>query len=77
MMAKDPDAAPRHAIIGTSSNMIPNRISWYFNLQGPSVYVDTACSSGLVALDMACQSMQCGDASAVGLPFPSLHCNET
>lgn len=33
--------------------LIPNRISYYFGLVGPSVGIDTACASGLVALDAA------------------------
>ncbi|KAH8897429.1 hypothetical protein GQ53DRAFT_791898 [Thozetella sp. PMI_491] len=64
ILAKDPDSAPRYTGIGTACSIVANRISWYFNLRGPSVHVDTACSSGLVALDMACQSMRCGDSSA-------------
>ncbi|KAF2868359.1 hypothetical protein BDV95DRAFT_500684 [Massariosphaeria phaeospora] len=64
MLAKDPDTAPQHTGIGTASSIVPNRISWQFNLRGPSVHVDTACSSGLVALDLACQSMRSGDATA-------------
>ncbi|KAH7131783.1 hypothetical protein B0J11DRAFT_427173 [Dendryphion nanum] len=64
MQAKDPDMAPLHSGIGTSVSNMPNRISWFFDLRGPSVHVDTACSSGLVALDMACQSMRCGDATS-------------
>ena len=72
MQARDPDAAPRHGGIGTASTALANRISWFFDLRGPSVHVDTACSSGLVALDMACQSMRSGDATAVR-PSPACH----
>ncbi|KAI1387273.1 uncharacterized protein F4822DRAFT_430025 [Hypoxylon trugodes] len=61
--AKDPDSAPRAIATGTASTMLPNRVSWYFNLQGPSIHVDTACSSSLTALDMACQSLRSEDAS--------------
>ncbi|KAI8633019.1 hypothetical protein F5Y19DRAFT_490219 [Xylariaceae sp. FL1651] len=64
MVSKDPDAAPRQTVTGTATSILANRISWYFNLRGPSVHVDTACSSGLVALDMACQAMRSGDATA-------------
>ncbi|KAH7413553.1 hypothetical protein DE146DRAFT_626698 [Phaeosphaeria sp. MPI-PUGE-AT-0046c] len=64
MQARDPDAAPRHGGIGTASTALANRVSWFFDLHGPSVHIDTACSSGLVALDMACQSIRSGDATA-------------
>jgi acyl transferase domain-containing protein len=34
-----------------------NRISYFFNLVGPSLAVDSACSSSLVAVDLACRSI--------------------
>jgi acyl transferase domain-containing protein len=67
IMAKDPDAAPLQAAMGTTPSILPNRISWYFNLRGPSIHIDTACSGGLVAMDLACQSIKTGNATAVCL----------
>ncbi|KAK7713252.1 Type I Iterative PKS [Diaporthe eres] len=63
MLAKDPDRYPRTTIMGTAPSILANRLSWYFDLAGPSMHVDTACSSSLVALDLACQSLRNGDAS--------------
>ncbi|WNO11559.1 SDR family NAD(P)-dependent oxidoreductase [Teredinibacter sp. KSP-S5-2] len=40
---------------------IANRISYFFDFQGPSIPVDTACSSALVAIDLAIQSIRNGD----------------
>ena len=65
MMAKDPDAAPLQAAMGTTPSILPNRISWYFNLRGPSMHIDTACSGSMVAMDLACQSIKTGNATAV------------
>ncbi|KAF3092990.1 hypothetical protein TWF103_011134 [Orbilia oligospora] len=59
--SKDPEAAPKYTITGTELSMIPNRLSWFFNLKGPSLAVDTACSSSLVALDLACQLLRSGE----------------
>ncbi|KAI0532709.1 hypothetical protein GGR58DRAFT_489208 [Xylaria digitata] len=63
IVSKDPETASRMAITGTFSSILPNRVSWFFDLLGPSVHIDTACSSSLVAVDLACQSLASGDAS--------------
>jgi acyl transferase domain-containing protein len=42
---------------GAALSIAANRISFCFNLRGPSVAVDTACSSALVAVHLACQSL--------------------
>ncbi|MCP3924585.1 MAG: SDR family NAD(P)-dependent oxidoreductase [Desulfobacterales bacterium] len=46
------------SVTGLVSSMIPNRISHTLNLQGPSEYCDTACSSTFVALHRAIQSIK-------------------
>ncbi|KAK1561717.1 putative polyketide synthase [Colletotrichum navitas] len=42
---------------GISRAMLANRVSWFFDLHGPSITLDTACSSSLYALHLACQSL--------------------
>ena len=61
---KDPETLPKYNSTGTGQSILSNRISFCFNLQGPSLTIDTACSSGLVALHMACQSLRTGESSA-------------
>ncbi|XP_055018199.1 uncharacterized protein pks1 isoform X2 [Boleophthalmus pectinirostris] len=46
---------------GTAMSIAANRISFTFNLTGPSFAIDSACSSSLVALHLACQSLKQGD----------------
>ncbi|KAH7208281.1 polyketide synthase [Fusarium oxysporum] len=41
----------------------PDNLDWYFGLRGPSIHVNTACSSSLSAVDMACKALKSGDAS--------------
>ncbi|WP_276750643.1 type I polyketide synthase [Chlorogloeopsis fritschii] len=47
--------------LGNSLSIVANRISYQFNLKGPSLVVDTACSSSLVALNIAVRSILQGE----------------
>ncbi|KAK6353814.1 hypothetical protein TWF730_008238 [Orbilia blumenaviensis] len=58
---KDSEASPKYAATGDEFTILANRLSWFFNLNGPSMSVETACSSSLVALDLACQLLRNGD----------------
>ncbi|KAK6345704.1 hypothetical protein TWF718_007613 [Orbilia javanica] len=59
--SKDSEAAPKYAATGDEFTILANRLSWFYNLNGPSMSVETACSSSLVALDLACQLLRSGD----------------
>lgn len=65
------------AIPGIPSS-IANQVSYFYNFHGPSMTVDTMCSSSLTALHLACESIQNGDcklAIAGGVNL-SLHPNK-
>lgn len=58
-LASDPES---RALLSLSSySGIANRTSFFFDLQGPSVAVDSMCSSSLQAVHQACQSLHSGE----------------
>ncbi|WP_378737677.1 SDR family NAD(P)-dependent oxidoreductase [Nocardia brasiliensis] len=46
---------------GVAQSIAANRISHFFDFRGPSMAIDTACSSALVALHQACQALRTGE----------------
>ncbi|KAF2465949.1 BcPKS1, polyketide synthase [Lindgomyces ingoldianus] len=61
LLVRDSDDFPQYAATGVAVNMLANRISWFFNFTGPSINLDSACSSSLMALDIACQGLRQGE----------------
>ncbi|PYT19898.1 MAG: polyketide synthase, partial [Acidobacteria bacterium] len=49
--------SPLQVLIGNDKDFVPTRVSYKLNLKGPSVNVQTACSTSLVAVHLACQSL--------------------
>ena len=56
MNQNNPDS--QYILTGNGHAVLPNRISYHFNLKGPSLPVDTGCSSSLVALEIACDAIK-------------------
>jgi amino acid adenylation domain-containing protein/thioester reductase-like protein len=48
-------------LIGSHHDHLPMRVSYKLDLKGPSVNVQTTCSTSLVAVHLACRSLQAGD----------------
>ncbi|RDV15371.1 SDR family NAD(P)-dependent oxidoreductase [Pontibacter diazotrophicus] len=59
----NPEAISSHSGTGNALSVAANRISYFFNLRGPSIAIDTACSSSLAAVHLACQSLRSGACS--------------
>ena len=60
---RDIEALPLYQATGTGKAMLSNRVSYYYDLRGPSISIDTACSSSLTALHLACQSLKTGEST--------------
>ncbi len=67
-MFADYAIADPHFATGNALAILANRVSYIFDLHGPSVTIDTACSSSLVALHQACEALRSGrvDTAIVG-----------
>jgi acyl transferase domain-containing protein/acyl-CoA synthetase (AMP-forming)/AMP-acid ligase II/acyl carrier protein len=50
-----------YSTIGNAHSIAANRLSYFFDLKGPSLAIDTACSSSLVAVHQACASLKAGE----------------
>jgi len=61
---QDNGSADRYIMTGGALSIAANRLGHVFDLRGPAMTLDTACSSGLVALDAACEALRAGHATA-------------
>ncbi|MFC1603219.1 SDR family NAD(P)-dependent oxidoreductase [Pseudomonadota bacterium] len=59
--ALQPGELTPDAVAGTGINEIASRLSHFLDLTGPSMAVNTACSSSIVALDTACANLRSGN----------------
>lgn len=72
------DHTSPHTMPGATLSITANRLSYAFDLRGPSMAVDTACSSALVALDRACRTLHegtsrvalAGGVNVLSTPYP-------
>lgn len=50
-----------NAVSGNTASLLPSRLSYLLDLKGPSMVIDTSCSSSMTALAQACQSVRSGN----------------
>ncbi|KAI8633246.1 putative polyketide synthase [Xylariaceae sp. FL1651] len=64
MLGEDLPASSTWTCPGGAPCMFANRLSYFFDLTGPSVALDAACASSTYAIHMACQSLRANECSA-------------
>ncbi len=57
------EASDAYACTGSTFSIAANRLSYFFDLRGPSLAIDSACSSSLVAIHLACRSLLDGEST--------------
>ncbi|KAI2712011.1 hypothetical protein CBS147332_5647 [Penicillium roqueforti] len=61
MQARDPESLHRYSATGSGTAILSNRLSYIFDLRGPSFTVDTACSSSIYCLHNAVNAIKAGE----------------
>ncbi|KAM7189008.1 hypothetical protein V8F20_010311 [Naviculisporaceae sp. PSN 640] len=60
-LTRDVDTFPQYFGTATARSILSNRVSYTFDWHGPSMTIDTACSSSMVALHLAVTSLRMGE----------------
>ncbi|EJM67522.1 type I polyketide synthase [Pseudomonas sp. GM55] len=72
-LAHDMSTIDAATATGNTFSIAANRLSFFYDLQGPSMAIDTACSSSLIAFHQACQAISNGDIEQAITGGVSLH----
>lgn len=75
MQNRDAEDRPANCAIGVGRSIMANRLSYFLNVKGPSITIDTACSGSLVGLDLACRSVQSGEVDTAIVAASNLYLN--
>ncbi len=72
-LAEDMSSIDSAVATGNTASIAANRLSYFYDLNGPSMALDTACSSSLVAFHQACQAIRSGEVTHALAGGISLH----
>ncbi|SKB12431.1 hypothetical protein PL11201_360002 [Planktothrix sp. PCC 11201] len=57
----EPNSYAKQGFTGSSEALVASRLSYFLNLQGPAMVINSGCSSSLVAIHLACESIRRGE----------------
>ncbi|KAK3324348.1 hypothetical protein B0T19DRAFT_464372 [Cercophora scortea] len=77
LQAQDHQDNNLYKVTGAGDFVLSNRISYEYDLKGPSMTIRTACSASLYGLHLACQALQNGDISSALVGGTNLNINPT
>jgi acyl transferase domain-containing protein len=60
VQAQDLLSVPKYAVTGIAASNASSRVSYFFDWHGPSMTIDTACSSSMVCVNEAVQALRSG-----------------
>ncbi|KAL4894897.1 hypothetical protein BDV59DRAFT_212153 [Aspergillus ambiguus] len=72
LQAKDTQLHDRYRVMSSGDFALSNRVSFEYDLQGPSITIRTGCSSSMVGLHEACQALYSGECSSAIVAGTSL-----
>lgn len=72
-LAEDLSVMDSTVATGNTASIAANRLSYFYDLRGPSMAIDTACSSATVAFHQACQAIRSGEITHALTGGVSLH----
>ncbi|KAF6241032.1 hypothetical protein HO173_000826 [Letharia columbiana] len=72
MSARETQHSGGYILTGHGDLMISNRVSYEYDLRGPSMVIKTGCSASLVALHEACRALHSGDCNGAIVAGTSL-----
>ncbi|KAI4726166.1 hypothetical protein E4T49_06112 [Aureobasidium sp. EXF-10728] len=73
MVSRDLAQYPQHTVTGIGNSILSNRISYFYNLHGPSMTLDTACSSSMMCFHLGNTSIQSGESDIAIVAGSALH----
>ncbi|XP_064604073.1 LOW QUALITY PROTEIN: mycocerosic acid synthase-like [Liolophura sinensis] len=76
ILSKHVEVADNYHLTGSANSIVAARVSYVYDLRGPAVTLDTACSSALMAIHLASQGLSTGDcdlALAGGVNLVMIH----